>query len=335
MAVRPAAARRGRVRTVFLGSGAFAVPILERLAAHPLVELVAVVTAPPRPVGRSPGWTPTPVDAAAARARPRARPHARPASAHPEAIAAILALGPTSPCSPTTARSCPPALLDLRARRAQPPPVAAAAAPRRDADPGGDPRRRSRDGRHADADGRRASTRARSSRSERVALAGNETRPTLEARLAELGGGPARPVARRLAGRRRCAPSRRRTTASTLTRPLRRDDGRLDPDRPAAELERQVRAYQPWPGTFLEIDGGAARRAARPSVAPRRPATSPGAIVRDGRGLALATADGRLVLDRVQPAGGRPMRGEDFLRGRPRRVLSRRRRADPLSNGAR
>jgi methionyl-tRNA formyltransferase len=31
----------------------------------------------------------------------------------------------------------------------------------------------------------------------------------------------------------------------------------------------------------------------------------------------LATRDGRLVLDEVQPAGGRPMTGEAFLRGRP------------------
>ena len=44
-----------RVRTVFLGSGAFAVPSLRALAAHPSVELVGVVTAPPRPAGRQRG----------------------------------------------------------------------------------------------------------------------------------------------------------------------------------------------------------------------------------------------------------------------------------------
>ncbi len=40
-----------------------------------------------------------------------------------------------------------------------------------------------------------------------------------------------------------------------LTRPLRREDGRLDPAEPAAVLERHVRAYLPWPGTFIELDG--------------------------------------------------------------------------------
>src|SRR6185369_8962506 len=54
-----------RVRTVFLGSGRFAQPVLGRLAAHPAVDLVAVVTVPPRPVGRRQLETPTPVETAA------------------------------------------------------------------------------------------------------------------------------------------------------------------------------------------------------------------------------------------------------------------------------
>ena len=49
------------MRTVFLGSGAFAVPTLRAVAAHPLVDLVAVVTAPPRPAGRKAEHRPTPV----------------------------------------------------------------------------------------------------------------------------------------------------------------------------------------------------------------------------------------------------------------------------------
>ena len=37
----------------------------------------------------------------------------------------------------------------------------------------------------------------------------------------------------------------------------------------------------------------------------------------DDGGLALATRDGRLLLAEVQPAGGRPMTGDEFVRGRP------------------
>src|SRR4029077_364776 len=43
---------------------------------------------------------------------------------------------------------------------------------------------------------------------------------------------------------------------ATLTPPPRREDGRLDPGRPATELERQVRAYEPWPGSWLETPIG-------------------------------------------------------------------------------
>ena len=105
---------------------------------------------------------------------------------------------------------------------------------------------------------------------------------------------------------------------ASLTRPFRRDDGRIDPARPTIELDRQVRALRPWPGTFLDRpDGRILVWAARPTGAPRPPGTSPGDLVFDGRQLALVTSDGLLELTEVQPAGGRRMRGADLARGRP------------------
>ena len=55
-----------RARAVFFGSGAFAVPVLEAVAGSAELELVAVVTAPPRPVGRRAVLAPTAVGAVAA-----------------------------------------------------------------------------------------------------------------------------------------------------------------------------------------------------------------------------------------------------------------------------
>jgi methionyl-tRNA formyltransferase len=100
----------------------------------------------------------------------------------------------------------------------------------------------------------------------------------------------------------------------TTTRPLRRDDGRLDPAVPAADLERQVRAYQPWPGSWLETPVG--RIVIWGAEATDGDGT-PGALVADGDGLALVTANGRLRLLEVQPAGKNRMTGEAFRRGRP------------------
>jgi methionyl-tRNA formyltransferase len=107
----------------------------------------------------------------------------------------------------------------------------------------------------------------------------------------------------------------------TLTRPLERDDALLDPGFAAARLERQVRAYQPWPGAAMV---GAEGRVLvwRAHVEPSEAGDEAGYLVRVGRdGLALATPDGRLVLDEVQPAGGRRMTGAELLRGRPALVV--------------
>lgn len=105
-------------------------------------------------------------------------------------------------------------------------------------------------------------------------------------------------------------------SAASLTRPLQRSDGRLDPSRSAVELERRIRALRPWPGTFLEIEG---RRVVvhEVAVAVREPGDVPGGLVPHGDGIALTTANGRLILETVQPAGGRSMPGSAFRRGHP------------------
>ena len=147
-----------------------------------------------------------------------------------------------------------------------------------------------------------------------VALAGDETAPELEARLAELAADLlAGSLDAWLAGTLQALPQPEEGV--TLTRQLRREDGRLDPSLPAAALERQVRACLPWPGTFLEVGGGRLVVTAV-SVAPSEPGDVPGRLVRHGDRPALATADGRLVLVSVTPPGRRPMSGADYLRGR-------------------
>jgi methionyl-tRNA formyltransferase len=104
--------------------------------------------------------------------------------------------------------------------------------------------------------------------------------------------------------------------AVTLTRPLTREDGRLDPLRPAVELERWVRAHVPWPGSFIDTPQGRLI-VHRAVVAPRVAGDTPGAIVADGDGIALATTEGRLRVLEAQLAGRRPMDAEALRRGAP------------------
>ncbi len=146
----------------------------------------------------------------------------------------------------------------------------------------------------------------------RWALAGDETTSELESALAdEAADLLVRSLEPWLAGE--LMPIPQPSEGATLTRPLRREDGRLDPARPVVELERQVRAYQPWPGTFVETPAG---RVVIWAAAPDRPGGAPPRGVFDDIGLGVGDGE-RLRLIEVQPSGGRRMPWEAFVRGRP------------------
>ncbi len=94
---------------------------------------------------------------------------------------------------------------------------------------------------------------------------------------------------------------------------IKKEDGALDFQRASAELERTVRAYFPWPGTYT-LWQGQMFKILRAHTAPGQ-AGQPGQHGVVGGQPAIAAADGWLVLDEVQPAGKKPMPGDLFLRG--------------------
>jgi methionyl-tRNA formyltransferase len=92
---------------------------------------------------------------------------------------------------------------------------------------------------------------------------------------------------------------------------LTRDDGRIDWTRPADALDRQIRALNPWPGTFAKLDGETLKLlAAEP--APGR--GEPGLVLDEA--LLVATGAGALRITRLQAPGRAAMPAEAFLRGR-------------------
>ena len=98
-------------RTVFLGSGGFAVPILDALASMPAIDVVGVVSAPDRPSGRRGEPTPVPVTR---RVRELRLPSLQPARVRAaEAIAAIAGWRPELGVLADYGQIIPPALLDL------------------------------------------------------------------------------------------------------------------------------------------------------------------------------------------------------------------------------
>lgn len=102
---------------------------------------------------------------------------------------------------------------------------------------------------------------------------------------------------------------------------LQKQQGNLSWDQSAQQLFNQIRAFQPWPGSFthwLPQAGKPVRLIIHAaSVRDEAPGVEPGTVMSvDKSGVAVATADGQLVLQEVQPAGKKPMGIAEFLRGR-------------------
>jgi methionyl-tRNA formyltransferase len=300
------------VRAVFFGSGSFGIPILGALLAVSGVRVEAVVSAPDRPVGRKAVLTPTPV---AARARELDLPVLQPVRVRqPEALEELRALAPDLIVLADYGQLIPRMLLDLpprgflnlhpsalpRWRGAAPIPATILAGDTESAvtlmvvtD-------------EMDA-GPIVAT-------EPLEVRADDTAVTLEERAAGVAGELLRrALPEWLAGRLVARPQA--TDGVTMTRPLRREDGRLDPCRSAVELECQIRAYQPWPGGYIETAEGRLLVWSA-HTAPAEPGDVAGLVAAAGRdGLALTTVGDRLVLDEVQIAGKKRVSGAELRRG--------------------
>ena len=89
---------------------------------------------------------------------------------------------------------------------------------------------------------------------------------------------------------------------------------RLDPGRPAAELERLVRALTPHVGAWLELEGGDRLGVVQAEAGPN--GGTPGELEADDSGaLLLGCGEGSLRISVVRPAGKREMQAADYLRG--------------------
>jgi methionyl-tRNA formyltransferase len=97
---------------------------------------------------------------------------------------------------------------------------------------------------------------------------------------------------------------------ATYAAKLSRGDGRIDWRRDAAVLDRQVRALNPWPGTFSQLGPEMIKILAAHPVAGSGAA---GAIL--DADLTVACGAGALRLDRVQRPGRPAMSGGELLRG--------------------
>jgi methionyl-tRNA formyltransferase len=146
---------------------------------------------------------------------------------------------------------------------------------------------------------------------ERVVIGEEDTAETLHDKLAVLGAKLIVPALEGLAAGTLAArpqPAEGVTYASKLTRA----EARLDWNKPAAQLARQVRAFAPWPGAWFE-HGKEQIKVLAAAAAPRAGAAVPGTVLDDV--LTVACGEGALRLLRVQRPGRAPMDAASLLRG--------------------
>ncbi len=103
----------------------------------------------------------------------------------------------------------------------------------------------------------------------------------------------------------------------TMTRLLKKQHGVLDWTQPAVELERKIRAFSPWPGTFTLGPRGQIKILEVAVAAELNTEKPPGTLFKQQKEFYVATGQGVLRLITVQPAGKKPMTGQAMLNGQP------------------
>jgi methionyl-tRNA formyltransferase len=102
---------------------------------------------------------------------------------------------------------------------------------------------------------------------------------------------------------------------STYAPMLEKEAGRLDFRQPAEILARKVRAFNPWPGAFMDWQGTYLKIHQAHVGFAESSSWEPGTTLIINGLPAIATADGLLLLDKIQPAGKKQMPGKIFLNG--------------------
>jgi methionyl-tRNA formyltransferase len=296
------------MRIVFIGTGEIGVPTLRALqdSAH---ELVAVVTQPDKPVGREQKVTAPPVKAAFASSK---MPILQPTKIkNPTAVEQIGALKPDVIVVMAYGQILPRAVLEIpkvaclnlhasllpRWRGAAPIQAAIAAGDHQTGitvmymDEGLDT---------GDILLQR-----------RIDIAANETGGSLHDRLAEIAPDTLLESLKLLqaANAQRIAQDK---TVATYAPKLDREAGRIDWKESAEEIERKIRAYNPWPGAFTEFRN---RKLKLFSASIVDLHGKPGETLREDREFVVATSDRALSLNEVQLEGKRRMRAVELLRG--------------------
>lgn len=146
----------------------------------------------------------------------------------------------------------------------------------------------------------------------------DDTGASLHDRLADLGAQNLPDVLDRFAQGNLKAIEQDHAKATTC-KLLKRDDGKIDWSKPAEDIERLVRAYNPWPSAWLEWDKKRIKilQANVPSIPNVK--KNPGELCSQAGKLMVNCGDDKaLEILELQPEGKKPMTAKEFLAGHPK-----------------
>lgn len=148
---------------------------------------------------------------------------------------------------------------------------------------------------------------------QRIPIGKSETAGELHDRLAALGPAALAEALGILAANPKAGVPQNESEVTHAPKLL-REHGRLDFSQPAPDLERLIRAYHPWPGTFTEVTvkGKKKRLKIFPPVAITPYLMPPGKLAIHEGQLLIGCGDGCLALSQVQPEGSKPMPATAF-----------------------
>lgn len=147
-----------------------------------------------------------------------------------------------------------------------------------------------------------------------IPIGPDETGGSLHAKIASLG---AETLPDTLAGYLRgdITPRAQDHAAATMCRTLTREDGEIDWNKNCHDIERLIRAYDPWPGAWTTVDGKRVKLLGS-RIRPNDSSYAPGdKFVYRGHPSVKCDQNTVLEITRIQPEGKSPMGGDDFVRG--------------------